>query len=388
MSRQKQIIDFSHIWRSHLRKVEGYQPERESLHDAHQFILLDGNENAFGTVGGGGAFNKFPDSRQLKLRQKIAELHQVKASQVFTGFGTDAIIDLIIRLCCEPGHDRVITMPPTCGKYAALAEIHGVDVQEVPLNGAYQMNTRKVLEAADHKSKLLFICSPNDPTGNSMRALDILEIAEHFPGLVLVDENYIEFAKAKSVVEHVALFPRLIVLRGLTHGHGLAAQRFAYAIMHETVVQMLDRIKLPYNVDQHTQDIALQTLQDEAGLAQTVQAIVQERERVGQALAALPCVKRVYPSEANFLLVYTIDAEQIYHYLYTKKILVSNRSHLHLCDDCLRITIGQPEDNDKLIAVLENMPKGFADDKSLMNTIFDALRKPALVKSLFKIFWR
>ena len=315
-------------------------------------VFLDANENPYQT-----GFNRYPDPLQRKLKQKISEIKKVAVANIFLGNGSDEVIDLLIRMFCEPGRDEIIIQPPTYGMYKVSADIANVSSVEVPLTDHYQPDVSSILDAASDKSKLLFVCHPNNPTGNSMERHSIERLLEGFPGVVVVDEAYIDFAADSSCTELLADFKNLVVMQTFSKAWGLAGIRLGMAFADQSIIDILNKIKPPYNINQLTQDTALKALGNKLQKEQWVQSILKERESLAKQLITLPYVQSVNPSDTNFLLVRVDQPDLLYDYLIGEKIIIRNRSKVLKCDGCIRITVGTANENKQLIRSLLNFKK-------------------------------
>ncbi|MFL5729114.1 MAG: histidinol-phosphate transaminase, partial [Cytophagaceae bacterium] len=316
-------------------------------------IFLDANENPYGSALDT-AYNRYPDPLQKELKEKISGLKRVGTGQIFLGNGSDEPIDLLVRAFCNPGKDNVITMPPTYGMYEVSAGINDVRVNEVPLTEEFQINTAKVLAAIDANTKIIFVCSPNNPTGNCLYTNDIVKILEGFDGIVVIDEAYIDFAPDRSFLSKLKKYPNLVVLQTFSKAWGMAALRLGMAFASEEIISVLNKIKPPYNINEATQRLASDGLRNILNKERMVERILNEREKLSEELSKIKSVLRVYPSDANFLLVKTADGNKAYDYLISKKIITRNRSNIKLCEGCLRITVGTAEENRELIKALQD----------------------------------
>ncbi len=330
----------------HLLDLQPYATARHEFAGSAE-VYLDANESPFNT-----SLNRYPDPAQKELRSEIARQKGLQLEQVFTGQGSDEAIDLLTRLCCRPGEDEVIVCPPTYGVYAIAAQLQRAKVVEVPLTADFQLDVPSILAASSANSKILWLCSPNNPTGNLMNETAVLELLKAFPGLVVVDEAYIHFAQSKSWTSELTDFPRLVVLQTLSKGWGLAAIRLGMAFAHPRLIELLQRIKSPYNLAGPTQQLALERLQNATETRNQINLIVAECQKLEKGLSQLPSVLQVYPSQANFLLVRFQNARATYELLLQNGILVRDRSTVPGCEGCLRISIGTPAENQKLLQIL------------------------------------
>ncbi|MBA2379707.1 MAG: histidinol-phosphate transaminase [Blastocatellia bacterium] len=338
--------------RENIRRLRPYSSARsEFAGDAE--VFLDANENAFGSPVGNG-LNRYPDPLQMALKARIAELRRVGTDQVFIGNGSDEAVDLLFRIFCRPGVDNVITCPPTYGMYEVSAGINDIAVNHAPLNADFGLNAESMLAAVGENTKLVFVCSPNNPTGNLMDTSSVTDILQHFPAIVVIDEAYIDFAATPSWADRICDFPNLIVLQTLSKAWGLAGLRVGTAFADANIIALMNKVKPPYNVSRVSQELALTALENTDWLTQTVTETVSERKKLEQQLNALSFVQTVYPSDANFLLVRVSDAAATYRRLIAERIVVRDRSKVELCEGCLRITIGTAAENQLLMEALRN----------------------------------
>ncbi len=343
------------IVRENIRNMKPYASARSEF-DGKANVFLDANENSFGSATIE-LYNRYPDPLQKKLRQKIAVIKKVKDSQLFLGNGSDEPIDLLIRASCDPGVHNIIIMPPTYGMYEVAAAINNVEIKKVDLTTAFEIDTEKVLTAVDEKTRIIFICSPNNPTGNVMNQNAIKEILNNFNGLVVVDEAYIDFALDKTIVGELSAYPNLVVLQTFSKAWGLAALRLGLCVASEEIIDLLNKIKSPYNINTATACLVSEALDDDSFIKKTVSNIISERKNLALKLSQLEQVEKVFESDANFLLVKMNQAEELYRYLMECGIIVRNRSHEKHCEGCLRITIGTKEENEKLINTIKEFKK-------------------------------
>jgi histidinol-phosphate aminotransferase len=333
--------------RPNIRRLTPYSSARSEFKGKAE-VFLDANESPYDT-----GYNRYPDPLQWKLKQAISSLKGIAPEHIFLGNGSDEAIDLLLRIFCEPGADHIITLPPTYGMYRVSADISDVAVKEIPLRpGLFQPDTDAVLAAADAHSKLLFICSPNNPTGNSIRPELIRELAKGFPGIVVVDEAYIDFSAQESAIRLLPEYPNLVVMQTFSKAWGMAGIRLGMAFASEEIIGYFNKVKPPYNINQLTQEAALKALDGQDAQEAKVQQLLGQRTLLQQYLGGLPFVERIYPSDANFLLVKVEDPASTYNYLVDRGIIVRDRSRVVLCEGCLRITVGTPEENERLFRAL------------------------------------
>jgi len=337
--------------RDNIKKLTPYSSARHEFSGAAS-VFLDANENAFGSplpVN----YNRYPDPMQLPLKEKISQIKGVPSANIFLGNGSDEAIDLLFRIFCEPGQDNVIIFPPTYGMYEVCAEINNVAIKKVPLTAAFQLDLAATEEAVDAHTKLIFVCSPNNPTGNSIERNDIEVLLNNFDGLVVVDEAYINYARQKTMIQELTEYPNLVILQTLSKAWGLAGLRLGMAFAGQPVIDYMNRVKYPYNINTATQQLALEALANISSVNNWTRTTVIQKDILSEAMLSLPYTERVYPSDANFILVKMKNARQVYDYLSGLGIIVRDRSKVILCDDCLRITIGTPEENNQLMDALK-----------------------------------
>ncbi|PWL29110.1 histidinol-phosphate transaminase [uncultured Roseivirga sp.] len=341
------------LLRPHLKQLVPYSSARDD-YKGKDGVFLDANENPIGSITEEN-WNRYPDPYQLELKAKLAEIKGVNAEQIFLGNGSDEPIDLLYRAFCEPQTDEVIINPPTYGMYKVSADINNVKAKEVLLTNQYDLDTQALLSAIQPNTKVIWICSPNNPTGNDVSLEKIEIILKGFQGLVVVDEAYIDFADRPSFTTRLNEFPNLIVLQTMSKAWGLASLRLGMAFCSPEIVVILNRIKPPYNLSGLTQRTVLNALNNLEKKDQMVAEILENREELQNELEALEIVKRVYPTDSNFYLVKMKDAKQVYLKLIEKQVILRDRSKVVLCEDGIRITIGTKEENKKLIEELKKL---------------------------------
>jgi histidinol-phosphate aminotransferase len=339
----KSTIDITQWVRPNILRLKPYSSARSEF-KGQADIFLDANENPFDT-----GMNRYPDPLQWAVKEELGKLKEIDPRHIFLGNGSDEVIDLLIRIFCEPGQDAILTLPPTYGMYQVSAGIADVAVREVPLTPDYQPDVEQVLAAADQQTKLLFLCSPNNPTGNNLDLLAMERLVAEFSGVVVVDEAYIDFSDQDSCIKLLPKYPNLVVMQTFSKAWGMAGIRLGMAFASEEIIALFNKVKPPYNVNQLTQKAALDALLSDHSLTEMVEVILEQRDRLEQRLPDLPFVQRVYPSHANFLLVKVDAPKRLYDYLVEDKIIVRDRSNVLLCDGALRITVGRPEENDQLL---------------------------------------
>lgn len=340
-------FDLNRLVRQNIRTLKPYSSARDEFKGEAR-IFLDANENSLGSPLTKW-YNRYPDPLQWELKKKIAGIKATKPENILLGNGSDECIDLLIRAFCEPGHDNIVICPPTYGMYEVYAHINNVGVKSVPLTPAFQLHLEAMEEAIDAGTKIIFLCSPNNPTGNSLNREDVEIILNNFDGLVVVDEAYINFSRQRSFIPDLADYPNLVVLQTFSKAWGLAALRLGMTIAGEEIIHILNKIKPPYNINQATQELGLKALDNLEDVNTMIQELVTSRAQLAAELASVPGVEQVYPSDANFILAKVGDANGLYQYLVDQGIIVRNRSNVLLCEGCLRITVGTGKENKDLV---------------------------------------
>lgn len=334
----------------HLKPYSCARDEFQGIASVH----LDANESPYNQE-----FNRYPDPLQRKLKEKIAEIKKVRPSQIMAGNGSDEAIDLVFRIFCEPKADNVVAMEPTYGMYKVAADINNVEYRPVPLEENFRLDASKLLVAADIHTKAIFLCSPNNPSGNLMNREEMLTIVQNFNGIVVIDEAYIDFSTESSWLKDLDKYENIIVLHTFSKAWGLASLRCGLAFASEEIIALFNKVKYPYNVNTLTQNKVLNELNFGDRKNAWINMILKAREPLAEALRAIPAVEKIYRSDANFLLVKVKDADKTYRFLTEKGIIVRNRNKIPLCDDCLRITVGTPDENGALISALNEFSNGF-----------------------------
>ncbi|WP_181306237.1 histidinol-phosphate transaminase [Rufibacter sp. XAAS-G3-1] len=346
------MFSIDNFIRPHLKSLKPYSSARDEF-EGEASVYLDANENNLGSLAGGENYNRYPDPYQKTIKEKLAVLKGVKPEQIFIGNGSDEAIDLLVRLVCEPGRDEVLLLPPTYGMYEVSANIHNIGLQRVPLDERFQPVFEKIAEKQTDRTKILFLCSPNNPTGNILEPATVEKLITSFNGLVVVDEAYIDFTDTPSWSTRLEEFPNLVVLQTLSKAWGMAGLRLGMAFASPEIISFLNKIKPPYNINAVTQELVSAALDKTAQLTDMLQVIIAERTRLVEAFATLPLLEKVYPSDANFVLVQVPNANELYGYLLERGVVVRNRSTQPGCANCLRITIGTPTENDHLLESLQ-----------------------------------
>lgn len=340
------MTDILSLLRSNIRTLVPYSSARDE-YKGEEAVFLDANENPYNQP-----LNRYPDPLQVKLKALIASIKKVDPGQIFLGNGSDEAIDLLFRAFCDPGADNVVAIKPTYGMYKVCADIHNVEYREVLLTSDFQADVKQLLATADNRSKLLFLCSPNNPTSNSLKSADILALIRQFQGIVVLDEAYIDFSTRPSMALELQKHPNLVILQTFSKAWGMAGIRLGMAFASEEIIGVLNRIKYPYNINILTQRTALQVLSGPSEREAWIALILNERNRLQQELSELAGVKQVLPSDANFLMVQFGQPREVFEFLIGRKIIVRDRSKVPLCEGYLRITIGTPMENDLLLQAL------------------------------------
>ena len=342
-------MEIKDLIRQNIKSLEAYSSARDEFKAMSSgFVFIDANENPFDT-----GFNRYPDPQQNLVKEALSKIKGISKEQILLGNGSDEVLDLIFRVFCEPREDNVIVLPPTYGMYEVLANTNAIELVKIPLVENFQPNVKEIVKVQDAKTKLLFLCSPNNPTANSFDASKIETLIKEFNGIVVIDEAYIDFSIEDSWLGRLDEFPNLIVTQTLSKAYGLAAIRLGICYASKEIISILNKIKPPYNVNQLTQDVALQSLLNLEKVKNNITAIISERNQLIRDLENVEIVEKVYSSDANFLLVQVDDATLRYKQLVKLGIIVRNRTTQILCDNCLRFTVGTPDENKKLINTLK-----------------------------------
>ena len=336
------------LTRPNVWKLKPYSSARDEYNGAQASVFLDANENPYNKP-----YNRYPDPMQRDLKAKLGAVKGVDPKRIFLGNGSDEAIDLVFRTFCEPGKDNVVAIDPTYGMYQVCADVNDVEYRKVLLDSDFQFTAQSLLAAVDERTKLIFLCSPNNPTGNDLLRTEIEKVLNNFEGLVILDEAYNDFSEAPSFLSELDKYPRLIVLQTFSKAFGCAAIRLGMAFASEEIIGILSKIKYPYNVNELTQQQGLETLQNYDVILAWIKQLKEERSKLEKAFLALPCVEKVFPSDANFFLARVTDAVKIYNYLVGKGIIVRNRHTVSLCGNCLRVTVGTAEENKILLEAMK-----------------------------------
>jgi histidinol-phosphate aminotransferase len=344
-------FDLNSLIRPNIRTLIPYSSARDEF-KGEANIFLDANENSFGSPLTKW-YNRYPDPLQIKVKQKLSEIKGIPVPQIFLGNGSDECIDILIRAFCEPVADNMIICPPTYGMYEVSGNINNVPIRKVPLTPSYQLDLERLDETIDGNTKMIFLCSPNNPTGNSLNRDDVEALLNNYFGIVVIDEAYINFSRYRSFSQELDEYPNLVVMQTLSKAWGLAALRLGMAFASVDIVNVMNKIKPPYNINQASQELALQALSRVDEVNEMIRETVKERKILEAELPNLQIVKKVHPSDGNFLLVQVTSPVEIYHYLLDKGIVVRDRSKVELCEGCLRITVGTPSENKTLLRALD-----------------------------------
>lgn len=340
------MTDIISLLRGNIRSLTPYSSARDE-YKGEEAVFMDANENPYNSP-----FNRYPDPLQIKLKNRIAEIKEVNPENIFLGNGSDEAIDLLIRAFCEPGVDNILAIKPTYGMYKVCADINGVEYRESLLNQSFQVNVQELADLADNHSKLMFLCSPNNPTSNSLEAADILHLVRQFKGLVILDEAYIDFSIHPTMSAHLKSNANLVILQTFSKAWGMAGIRLGMAFANSEIIRVMNRIKYPYNVNILTQKVALEHLAATGNKDKWVVRILEQRNLLNKELSRFSMVKNILPSDANFLMAKFEDPKKVFDFLIGKKIIVRDRSKVTLCEGYIRITVGTPEENRMLINAL------------------------------------
>ncbi len=338
--------------RENIKKLKPYSSAR-SEYRGNAKIFIDANENAYGSPLDEN-FNRYPDPLQWKLKQELSRIKGVPPQNIFIGNGSDEVIDIAFRIFCEPAKDNVIICPPTYGMYKVCANINDIEAREVWLTKDFQLDVEGILSAVNDDTKLLFICSPNNPTGNNFNRMDIEFLLNNFPGIVMIDEAYINFSRQKPFLQELTEYENLIVMHTLSKAWGLAGLRLGLGFASELIIDLFNKVKPPYNINQSSQQLGLKALEHLDEVNTNIKNTIEQRNFLEQKLKEFGFIKIIYPSDSNFILVKVADADKLYQYLLLNQIIVRNRSNEPLCENCIRITIGTKSENETLLNALKN----------------------------------
>lgn len=333
--------------RPNIWSLAPYSSARDEYSGKEAHVFLDANENPYNDP-----YNRYPDPLQRELKAQLERVKGVPSENIFLGNGSDEAIDLAYRVFCEPGRDNVVAIAPTYGMYKVCADINHVGYRPVLLDEHFELHAEKLLAACDANTKIVWMCSPNNPTGNSLNRQEIMKVVEGFEGIVIVDEAYIDFAQQMSLRQELPTHPNLIILQTMSKAWGSAAIRLGMAFASKAIIGIYNKVKYPYNVNLLTQQQAIETLRDPYTIDKYVKMLLTERTHLIQSFAELPICEEVYKTDANFFLARMTDAQRIYDYLVDKGVIVRNRTHIQLCHNCLRVTIGTRTENAELLSAL------------------------------------
>lgn len=340
-------FELDKVVRPNIKTLKPYSSAKDE-YTGEAKVLLDANENSLGSPLTKW-YNRYPDPYQLQVKEKLAFVKQIEANQIFLGNGSDECIDILFRTFCEPGKDNIVICPPTYPMYEVGANINDIEIQKAPLLEDYQLNVAHIEQLVNARTKIIWICSPNNPTGNSLDRIDIETILNHFDGIVVVDEAYINFSKQKSFVQSLIDYPNLVVLQTLSKAWGLAGLRLGMCFASPEIIGYMNKVKAPYNINIVTQELALQALEEVGQVNDMIKLLVDMRIALAEVISSMPHVIKVFPSDTNFLFVKIPQARKLYEYLLTEGIIVRDRSTLELCEDSLRITVGTEQENTALV---------------------------------------
>jgi histidinol-phosphate aminotransferase len=346
------MIDIDQIIRKNIASLQPYSSARDE-YSGDAMVFLDANENPFNTP-----YNRYPDPLQTELKKKISRLKNAGEKNIFLGNGSDEAIDLLIRILCIPGKDNIVGIDPSYGMYRVCAAINNIEYRKTSLAMDFGLDTEATKKLFDNNTKIIFLCSPNNPTGNSLDRDAMLDLVSNFKGIVVIDEAYIDFAGQDSLLPSISQYNNLVILQTFSKAWGLAGIRLGMAFGDEKIIAYMNKVKYPYNVNILTQNLALQTLEEDYKTAEWIKTILNQRSYLEDVLNKYSFVQKIYPSDANFILVKMDGARKIYEFLIEKKIILRDRSNVHLCDNALRITVGTPDENGALTSALTEYAAG------------------------------
>ncbi|WP_457131325.1 histidinol-phosphate transaminase [Mucilaginibacter sp. UYNi724] len=345
------MFELNNILRENIKNLIPYSSARDE-YTGEASVYLDANENAYGSPLSN-AYNRYPDPMQHQVKLRLSAIKGLPVRNIFLGNGSDEAIDILFRSFCNPGVDNVVIVPPTYGMYQVSANINDVEAKKVLLTEEYQLDLEGIAEAIDKNTKLIFICSPNNPTGNSINRDDIETLLANFNGIVVIDEAYINYSRQKTFIQELTEYSNLVVLQTLSKAWGLAGLRVGMAFASEEIIEVMNKVKPPYNVNEASQLLTLEALGNVAQVNEWIKETLQERDKLVLTLKEFDFVLDIYPSDANFILVKTINARGVYDFLVQHGIIIRDRSKVELCEGCLRITIGTPDENKTLTETLQ-----------------------------------
>ena len=346
-----ELFDVNKLVRKNIKNMKSYSSARDEFKDFNtKMIFLDANENPFEN-----GVNRYPDPQQNSVKLALSELKKVNTNEILLGNGSDEVLDLLFRAFCEPNIDNVITLPPTYGMYSVLADLNAIKNTEIVLNSEFQPNVKSIFERVDVNTKIIFLCSPNNPTGNSFSEIAIMELLEKFNGLIVLDEAYIDFSKSESWLSKIKKYPNLVITQTFSKAYGMAGIRVGILYASTEIIAILNKIKPPYNINVLSQEKALERIIDIDKYNIEIQTILDNKKNLIEQLSEIEYIEKIFPSDANFLLIKVDDASKRYHQLIDFGIVIRNRTTQLLCENCLRITIGTKSENEKLINVLRTL---------------------------------
>jgi len=346
------MFDINTLLRKNIQQLQAYSSARDEFSGSAK-VFLDANENSLGSPLTKW-YNRYPDPHQHQVKAAISAIKGITPDHIFLGNGSDECIDILFRCFCEPGKDNVVICTPTYGMYEVSAHINDIEIRKAPLTEDFQLDLIHLENLVDAHTKIIWICSPNNPTGNSIHREDILTVLNNFKGIVVIDEAYINFARQKTFVQDLGEYENLVVLQTFSKAWGLAALRLGMAFASSEIIAVMDKVKPPYNINQATQDLALKALEEIGQVNDMIRELVEMREALAEVFKQMPAVEKVYPSDANFILIKIKKARAVYEYLLTRGIVVRDRSNVQLCADCLRITVGTEQENTVLVDALSD----------------------------------
>lgn len=346
------MFQLENLIRGNIKKLTAYSSARDEF-SGEAKVFLDANENSLGSPLTKW-YNRYPDPHQRALKEKISMVKGIGSEHIFLGNGSDECIDLLFRSFCEPGKDNVIICPPTYGMYEVSANINDVEIKTAPLLEDFQLDLVHLENLINENTKLIWLCSPNNPTGNSMHRVDIETVLNNFNGIVVIDEAYINFAKQKSFLRELTEYPNLVVMQTFSKAWGLAGLRLGMAFASAAIIEVLNKVKPPYNINQATQELAVKALEEVGQVNDMIKLLVDMRDALSEVFLSMPTVEKVYSSDANFILVRIKEARKIYEFLLSKGIVLRDRSNVKLCEECLRITVGTEKENTILVDAMQD----------------------------------
>lgn len=346
------MFNLDNLIRANIKALKPYSSARDEF-SGEAKVFLDANENSLGSPLTKW-YNRYPDPHQQAVKLQLSKIKGIAPEHIFLGNGSDECIDILFRCFCEPGKDNIIICPPTYGMYEVSANINDVEIRKAPLLPDFQLDLVHLENLIDANTKIIWLCSPNNPTGNSLNRTDIEMVLNNFNGIVVVDEAYINFAQQKSFVQELVEYPNLVVLQTLSKAWGLAGLRLGMAFASQSIIELMNKVKPPYNINQATQELVLKALEEVGQVNDMIKILVDMRGALAEVFESMPTVEKVYPSDANFILVKIKDARKIYDFLLTKGIVLRDRSNVALCEDCLRITIGSEKENTVLVDAMQD----------------------------------